>query len=35
MNLFTKQKDSQISKTKLYGYRRGNVGERDKLEAWD
>ena len=35
MNLFTKQKQTHRSRNQTYGSQRGNVGERDKLRAWD
>ena len=34
-NLFTKKKQTQIFRNKPYGYRKGNVGGRDKLGRWD
>ena len=35
MNLFTKQKQTHRHRKQTYGYQRGKVGERDKLEVWD
>ena len=35
MNLFTEQKQTHRLRKQTYGYQSGNVGERDKLGAWD
>ena len=35
MNLFTKQKQTYRYGKQTYGYQRGNMGGRDKSEAWD
>ena len=34
-NLFTKQKQTQRFQSQTYGYHRGNVVGRDKLEVWN
>ena len=34
MNLFMTQKQTLRHRKQNYGYQRGKVGERDKLEVW-
>ena len=34
-NLFTKQKHTYRFQNQTYGYQRGNVEVRDKLEVWN
>ena len=33
--LFTKQKQTHRRRKQIYGYQRGKVERRDKLEVWD
>ena len=35
MTLFTKQKQTHSFRKQSYGYQRGNMEGRDKLEVWD
>ena len=35
MNLFTKQKQTHRFRKQTYGYQRGKVEVKDKLEGWD
>ena len=35
MTLFTKQKQTHSFRKQSYGYQRGNMEVRDKLEVWD
>ena len=35
MTLFTKQRQTHSFRKQSYGYQRGNMEGRDKLEVWD
>ena len=35
MNLFLNQEHTHKFKTQTYGYQKGNMSRRDKLEVWD